>query len=285
MNIDLKVAGSEDESFLTDLFFDVRGPDFAVLPPDVAQPLIAMQQRAQLKAYSEQFPKAVNEIVWIDGQRAGRFLVSSTAEEIRLVDVALLSRFRGQGVGTKLLGDLCRRAREEKLPLRLSVAAGNPAYRLYARLGFVPTGSDSAYISMELGAEIQAMLAAAGETAGKESTAGEVVEPAAVEPGLTQAYFRTLQGRRVQARSLSGLQVELLVSRVEPLASARRQRLEMGDSFRVEYLGPLESVLPSEMIEIAVDGDAPQQVFVSPLGPEDGAMLYESVFNRACLPT
>jgi GNAT superfamily N-acetyltransferase len=280
MNIDLKVAGSEDESFLTELFFDVRGPDFAALPPEVAQPLIAMQQRAQLQAYAEQFPQAVNEIVWIDGQRAGRFLVSSTAEEIRLVDVALLSRFRGQGVGTKLLGDLCRRARGERLPLRLSVQAGNPAYRLYARMGFVPTGSDSAYIAMELGAEIEAILASAGETAGKEHASGAVVEP-----GLTQAYFRTLQGRRVQARSLGGVQVELLVSLVEPLMASRRQPVEMGDSFRVEFLGPLEPVLPSETIEITAAGDPPQAVFVSPLGPEDGAMQYESIFNRARLPS
>lgn len=280
MNIDLKVAGSEDESFLTELFFDVRGPDFVALPPEVARPLIAMQQRAQLQAYAEQFPAAVNEIVWIDGQRAGRFLVSSTGEEIRLVDVALLSRFRGQGVGTKLLGDLCRRARAEKLPLRLSVHAGNPAYRLYARMGFVPTGSDSVYIAMESGEEIEAILASAGETAGRESASGAVVEP-----GLTQAYFRTLQGRRVQARSLGGVQVELLVSLVEPLMASRRQPVEMGDSFRVEFLGPLEPVLPSETIEITAAGDAPQAVFVSPLGPDDGAMQYESIFNRAHLPS
>ena len=280
MNIDLKVAGSEDESFLTELFFDVRGPDFAALPPEVARPLIAMQQRAQLQAYAEQFPAAVNEIVWIDGQRAGRFLVSSTGEEIRLVDVALLSRFRGQGVGTKLLGDLCRRALAEKLPLRLSVHAGNPAYRLYARMGFVPTGSDSVYIAMESGEEIEAILASGGETAGRESASGAVVEP-----GLTQAYFRTLQGRRVQARSLGGVQVELLVSLVEPLMASRRQPVEMGDSFRVEFLGPLEPVLPSETIEITAAGDAPQAVFVSPLGPDDGAMQYESIFNRAHLPS
>jgi hypothetical protein len=188
-------------------------------------------------------------------------------------------------VGTKLLGELCGRARAEKLPLRLSVLAGNPAYRLYARLGFVPTGSDSAYISMELGAEIQAMLAPAVEAAGKEPAFGAVVEPTVVEPGLTHAYFRTLQGRRVQARSLGGVQVELLVSRVEPLAIARGQRLDMGDSFRMEFLGPLEPVLPSEMIEITAEGDAPQRAFVSPLGPEDGAMQYESIFNRARLPS
>jgi hypothetical protein len=77
----------------------------------------------------------------------------------------------------------------------------------------------------------------------------------------------------------------MLVSVVEPLVAAPRQQLEMGDSFRVEFLGPLEPVLPPEMIEIAADGDAPQQVFVSPLGPEHGAMQYESIFNRARLPS
>jgi GNAT superfamily N-acetyltransferase len=271
MDFELQAATADDESFLAELFYDVRGPEFAALPEPMRGNLLAMQQRAQSLSYAERFPSAVNQIVRIGRQRAGRLLVSSTAEEIHLVDVALLSRFRGQGVGTKMVGDLCRRARAENVPLRLAVQGGNPARRLYERLGFVPIGSDGVYIAMELGEEPKLETAVLPEPA-----AGP-----AVEAGLTQAYFQSLHGRSVQARSLAGLQTELTVTVVEPLTGARSAQVEMGDSFRVEFLGPLEVVLPPETIEIAAPGHAPQALFVSPLGPVDGAMRYEAIFNRA----
>jgi ribosomal protein S18 acetylase RimI-like enzyme len=277
MDFDLRTATADDQNFLTELFCDVRGPDFAALPPAMRDQLLAMQQRAQALSYAENFPAAVNQILWIDGQRAGRLLVSSTAEEIQLVDVALLGRFRGQGIGTRLVGDLCRSARASKVSLRLSVQAGNPALRLYQRLGFVPTGSDSVYLAMELGDEPEPAASV------QETAAQADVEQSPVEPGLTRAYFRSLQGRSVSARSMGGVQAELKISLVEPLAVARRQQrdVDMGDSFRVELLGPLEPVFQTEMIEIASAGDAPQELFVSPLGPQDGAMQYEAIFNRA----
>jgi ribosomal protein S18 acetylase RimI-like enzyme len=277
MDYDLHLATSDDQGFLTELFCDVRGPEFAVLPPAMRDQLLAMQQRAQALSYAENFPAAVNQIVWIGGQRAGRLLVSSSATEIHLVDVALLGRFRGQGVGTRLVGDLCRRARAQQIPLRLSVQASNPAMRLYQQLGFVPTGSDSVYLAMELGEEPEP------QSSQPSASGPEPATEAAVEPGTTHAYFRSLQGRRVQARSMGGLQAELKIALVEPLAAARRQQREvdMGDSFRMELLGPLEPVFPTAMIEVAAGSDAPQQIFVSPLGPQDGAMQYESIFNRA----
>jgi len=154
MNFHLQKAAGEDESFLAELFYEVRAPEFAGLPPEAIEPLLAMQYRAQLQDYAQKFPAAVNEIVWMDGQRVGRLLVSSSTEGIQLVDVALLERFRGHGVGTKLVGDLCRRARAEGLPLRLTVQKGNPAQRLYQRLGFEPVSGDGVHLKMELAKEL-----------------------------------------------------------------------------------------------------------------------------------
>ena len=58
------------------------------------------------------------------------------AADIPEISVALLPDFRGMGVGTVLLADLIHTARPFYPALSLSVSPGNPAQRLYERLGF-----------------------------------------------------------------------------------------------------------------------------------------------------
>ncbi|MGQ0825641.1 MAG: GNAT family N-acetyltransferase [Actinomycetota bacterium] len=59
------------------------------------------------------------------------------ADEIPEVSMAVYPEFRGQGVGSLLLGSLIARAHSNAQPaLSLSVARDNRARRLYARHGF-----------------------------------------------------------------------------------------------------------------------------------------------------
>lgn len=60
------------------------------------------------------------------------------AADIPEVSVALLPDFRGMGVGTVLLAELILAASTHYPALSLSVSPGNPAQRLYERLGFRP---------------------------------------------------------------------------------------------------------------------------------------------------
>lgn len=54
------------------------------------------------------------------------------------VSIGVYSEFRGDGLGSLLLGSLIVRARAHDVPaLSLSVAADNPARGLYSKLGFV----------------------------------------------------------------------------------------------------------------------------------------------------
>ena len=162
MDFTLTPVSSEDESFLVALFSDVRAPEFAPLglPAPALEQLLAMQMQAQRMGYASQFPHAEDKIIWIGRERAGRMLVDRAPAEIRLVDVAVLSRYRSQGVGSCLLVDLREEARAKELPLRLSVRFNNPAGRLYERLGFVRTGGDDINIHMELLHEADASPAA-----------------------------------------------------------------------------------------------------------------------------
>lgn len=68
---------------------------------------------------------------------------------MRLIDIALIEEYRQQGIGTYLLRRVLQQCQKQGLSLHLQVAQGNPAVRLYQRLGFLQTGADAMYVQME----------------------------------------------------------------------------------------------------------------------------------------
>ena len=60
----------------------------------------------------------------------------------------LLAPFRGNGVGTQLIGEVLKRGAALGKPVTLDVLHGNPARSLYLRLGFKQTGQDADKIQM-----------------------------------------------------------------------------------------------------------------------------------------
>jgi ribosomal protein S18 acetylase RimI-like enzyme len=68
------------------------------------------------------------------------FVDSATPE----VSIAVDARSRGRGVGETLLREICRAARARGVDaMSLSVEPDNPARRLYEKLGFAPTSSET----------------------------------------------------------------------------------------------------------------------------------------------
>jgi GNAT superfamily N-acetyltransferase len=276
MDFSLAPASSEDEPFLAALFNDVRAVEFAPLglPASALEQLLTMQMQAQRMGYASQFPHAEDKIIWLGQERAGRMLVDRTSAEIRLVDVALLARYRSNGVGGRLLGSLCEEARAKQLPLRLSVRFGNPAERLYERLGFMRTGGDGINIDMELLPQVQQEAARAAEPVTAKETEF-------VEQGDSAMYFRTLLGQTLVARSQDGVTADLVLESIVALDRHKRQPgIEIGDSFVLAFRGPLSPVLPSATVELTPPSAEPMAIFIVPLGPQDGAMQYEAIFNR-----
>lgn len=58
------------------------------------------------------------------------------AETIPELSAAVVPEFRGQGIGAAMISDLIQAARNLYPAVSLSVSQGNPAQRLYERLGF-----------------------------------------------------------------------------------------------------------------------------------------------------
>jgi predicted GNAT family acetyltransferase len=87
-------------------------------------------------------------VIVVDGQPVGRLYVARWAEEIRVVDIAVLPEYRNRGIGSALLRDLMAEAAAAGKPLSIHVERFNPAVRLYARLGFAPAGDAGVYLLM-----------------------------------------------------------------------------------------------------------------------------------------
>jgi ribosomal protein S18 acetylase RimI-like enzyme len=144
-------ASTEDGEFLFQVYASTRADELAAVgwPPAQQESFLRMQFNIRRQSYAAAYPEAVCNILLAGGTPAGSATVWRGPLEIRLVDIALLPEFRNRGMGREWLSDLIREAQSAKLPLRLSVFRGNPAGRLYERLGFAPKGGDSMYIEME----------------------------------------------------------------------------------------------------------------------------------------
>ncbi len=94
------------------------------------------QFKAQHSSYRSKFPRASYRLVLVDGERAGRIYLDRRKDEIRILDLSLLPKFQNQGVGTRLIGDLCDEARGERKDVGVHVPKGSRANRLAERLGF-----------------------------------------------------------------------------------------------------------------------------------------------------
>jgi ribosomal protein S18 acetylase RimI-like enzyme len=151
MTVSLRPFRADDQEFLFTLYAGTRIHEIAPFgwPEAQQQAFLRMQFGAQQRWYESVYAGAEHQIVEQDGVLIGRLMVLRQPPAVTLVDIALLPEHRGRGIGGDLIRQLIRQCDEQKLPLRLQVLKGNPALRLYERLGFARTGEDQMYIQME----------------------------------------------------------------------------------------------------------------------------------------
>jgi len=151
MNASLRPATGEDEAFLFELYASTRREEVAAWgwSEPQRQAFLAMQHAAQRKGYAARFPRADHRIIEAGGRAVGRLLVDRSGREIRLVDIALVPEARGQGIGSRLIGQLLDEAERGARPVRLQVLAGSRAQELYGRLGFRVMAQEPPYLEME----------------------------------------------------------------------------------------------------------------------------------------
>lgn len=151
----------EDRPFLERVYASTRTEELAAVPWSEEQKsaFLRFQFDAQDHHYRLHYAAARFDVILARGEAIGRLYVERTPVEIRLIDIAILPEHRGSGIGGALLAELIAEARRERLPLTIHVERFNPAQRLYLRLGFRFTGSETGvYRLMEWRADSEPAL-------------------------------------------------------------------------------------------------------------------------------
>lgn len=107
------------------------------------------QFEAQHSYYQQVYIDATFEIIFLDGQPAGRLYIWEAGNQIRIVDISLLPEFRNKGIGNRILNLLIEKSESGSKILSIHVECYNRALSLYKRLGFEQKDQTGVYFYME----------------------------------------------------------------------------------------------------------------------------------------
>ena len=110
---------------------------------------IDFQFNAQHSHYTNAYKGAEFNIIEWNKVKVGRLYLWETETQIRIMDIALLTEFRGKGIGTFILNDLIKKSIKVEKKINIHVEYNNPALKLYERLGFEKTDDTGIYFFME----------------------------------------------------------------------------------------------------------------------------------------
>jgi ribosomal protein S18 acetylase RimI-like enzyme len=133
-------AGPEDFGFALALYLESTKPL-----------LIALgrwdEERVRAR-FVEDFTPERAQMLHADGAEIGWIQVTDNGEGLHLDQLHLIEGYRNRGIGTRLIQALLDRGRRSGKWVGLNVIRGNPAIRLYQRLGFALIGEEDDKLQM-----------------------------------------------------------------------------------------------------------------------------------------
>lgn len=139
--VTLRHRRDEDAEFIRDVYVAYRWGEVAATgwPEAVRLSFLHDQHRLQQVHYDKYYEGAAWGVVEVGGERAGRLFLFQAGDDLRIVDIAFMPAFCGQGFGGGLIGAVQKQARGLGVAkVSIHVEQTNPAQRLYRRLGFEP---------------------------------------------------------------------------------------------------------------------------------------------------
>jgi ribosomal protein S18 acetylase RimI-like enzyme len=152
-SLHLKTISARDKDTLAEIYASTRRDELSQLinwSEAQKERFLRDQFELQHTCYLDAYPNASFDLI-VDAEVLGRLYVDRRADEIRIVDIALLPQYRGQGIGGAILEGLLEEAasRDQGRVVRIHVEHMNPAMRLYRRLGFYEVEDKGVYKLME----------------------------------------------------------------------------------------------------------------------------------------
>lgn len=156
MNAEFRTLTASDEPFLWEMLYQALNlpPGQPPFPREILQkPEIACYVQGWGQPHDRGFAALVEGApvgaAWLrllTAERPGYGYVDDDTPEL---SIAVLPKFRGRGIGSQLMTCLLELAQQTRYPaVCLSVSPGNPALRLYQRLGFAKVDETLSSIKM-----------------------------------------------------------------------------------------------------------------------------------------
>lgn len=132
-DITLRPVTQDDEAFLLDLRKQT-------MTEHLRRAGAADDEEAHMQRVRYHYDDA--RIICLDSQPIGLFKAYRSETEWYLVQIQVAPGHQGRGIGEQVIRTLLDEARQANLPVSLRVLHGNPARRLYERLGFRPAAEE-----------------------------------------------------------------------------------------------------------------------------------------------
>lgn len=141
-----------DLPFLKELYASTRESEMAMLvqwSEKDKEAFIDQQFSSQHSHYQTHFGDGSFDLILKDGLKVGRLYLRENETEMLIIDIAILPKYRRQGIGNFILKNIIEEAFQKKKPVKIHVEKNNPALSLYYRLGFKALEDKGVYLYME----------------------------------------------------------------------------------------------------------------------------------------
>lgn len=262
----------DDAGLLLALYASAREAELALTGWDEAQRRAFLELQLRAREQHRDATRAAVElwVVTLDDVPVGQLDLARTDGAVEVLEIALMPGLRGQGLGTALLAQVLAAADADGLATRLHVEEGNPARRLYERLGFELVGATGLHLAME--------RPAGGGARTAEPHVPPAPAPAAdgdLAGGAELPTYEALAEHVGAAVPVLPDGPELAIAAVD----ARPRRAEGGRRpFSLLLEGPLDRPLDQGLHRLEMPGGSPVLLFLVPLMPTERA-VYEAVFT------
>ena len=129
---------AEDSAFMLELYASTSKDVLDDLGWTIGSQRTFVIMQAQTEEWNRArlYPGMDRLTICVDEMPVGRLLVCMRNNMLHLVDLSLLPRFRGNGIGTQLMTEILEEARNARVPVKVKVRKDSGAIRFVERLGF-----------------------------------------------------------------------------------------------------------------------------------------------------
>lgn len=136
--IKLERRNQAHDEFLFGLYSETRQDEMKLLSwnPEQTNIFLLHQFQAQHSHYFSKFPNGEFLVIMLHDVPIGRLYLAELDDEIRIIDITIIDKFRGRSIGSRLIREILKNAESKNKPVRIYLEMTNRSLKLFSRLGF-----------------------------------------------------------------------------------------------------------------------------------------------------